>query len=308
MSDTTNDTNDSNITTQSIALSHGPVSYSKTGQGKPLILLHGWGGSSRYWHNTLSLLADARTVYSLDLPGYGQSPPFDEEITSERFVNVVLEFADALEIDRFDLNAHSFGCSIAALLTSNYPERVRRLVLTCFSTFSSDFERRMVEQTLTQMGLSLAMWHPWMSLWHPWMSLWHSWMTMLQPQVYRSVPSVYQSIAWRFFYRVPNNDTLLRDYFEDFLQMDQRTSLASILSALSPTVNVALQRIAVPTLLVAARQDMIMPPSGTPVVARLIPKCRLQWIEHCGHIPMIEKSDEYHGYVRSFLLDEEQAL
>ncbi len=271
-----------------------------------MLLIHGWGGSSRYWQKTVEYFSRMRSVYTIDLPGYGQSPPLEDDISMERFAEIIKEFADTLELEYFDLNAHSFGSGIAIHLAARWPQNVRRLVLTCFSTFSNEFERRMVEQMLSQMGLSIAMWQPWMSLWHPWMALWQSWLSLWQPpQVQGSVPSIYQTIAWRFFYRMPPDDALLRESLDDFLRMDQRTSLQSIIGALSPAVNLAMQQITAPTLLVGARQDMVMPPTGIPVVARQIPDCRLEWIEYCGHIPMIEKPAEYHELVQRFLVVDE---
>jgi pimeloyl-ACP methyl ester carboxylesterase len=44
-----------------------------------------------------------------------------------------------------------------------------------------------------------------------------------------------------------------------------------------------------------------MPPAGTPVAAKLIPTSRLVWIERCGHLPMIERPDEYHRILAEFL-------
>ncbi len=287
---------------QRVLLSHGPVYYLHDGEGFPLILLHGWGGSSRYWKETIAYCSPLRSVYALDMPGYGHSPPLTETASAERLARIIIEFADALNLDQFDLNAHSFGASVAAYLAAHYPQRVRRLILTCFSTFQNEFERRMVDQMMRQMGLSLAMWQPWMSLWHPWTALWQSWMTLWRPRMPGHMPSIYQTIAWRFFYTVPTDEVLLQEGFEDFLRMDQRTSLESIISALHPSITTALQAITTPTLLVAARQDMIMPTSGVPVVKDLIPNSRLHWIEHCGHVPMIEKPEEYHPLIRAFLL------
>jgi pimeloyl-ACP methyl ester carboxylesterase len=289
---------------QSLTLSHGPVGYRQSGAGFPLVLLHGWGTSSRCWQQTLAHLADTSHLYALDLPGYGASPPLPEKSGSERLADLVIEFADAIGAECFDLNAHSFGASVAAYVASRWPERVRRLVLTCFSTFQNEFERRMVEQMLGQMGISVALWQPWMSLWHPWMGLWHSWMTLWRPQFSGYVPSIYQTMAWRFFYTIPSheNEAILREGFGDFLRMDPRTSLESIFNALNPTVNDALREITTPTLLVGACQDMIMPPYGVAVVEQLVPDCRLVWIDQCGHVPMLEKPDQYHQLVRAFLL------
>lgn len=286
---------------QMVNLAHGPLYYRSRGEGKPLLLIHGWGGSSRYWKYTLEHFAPNYSVFALDLPGYGQSPPIEDAATGERLAEIVIEFADTMKLEQFDLIAHSFGCSVGAYLAARHPERVRRPVLTCFSTFQHEFERRMVDQLLRQMGMSVAMWHPWAAMWHPWMAVWQSWVSLWRPAMPVYVPSIYQSIAWRFFYTVPSDETILQEGIEDFLRMDQRTSLDSITSALSPSITTTLQQVATPTLLVGARQDMIMPESGVPVVQQLIPKCRLEWIDQCGHVPMIEKPAEYHHLVQTFL-------
>lgn len=284
-----------------IMLAHGLLSYRRGGTGFPMLLLHGWGGSSRYWQYTLEHFAPTHSVYAPDLPGYGSSPPLNGDINSERMANIVVEFADRLHLAQFDLNAHSFGASVATYIAARWPERVRRLVLTCFSMFRNEFERRMIEQMLNQVGLSVTLWQPWLSFWHPWMGLWQSWLSLWRPQFPGYTPSIYQTMAWRFFYRPPTDEALLQAIFSDFLQMDQRTSLQTIMSALNPSIAVTLQEIAAPTLLVAASQDMIMPQYGVPMVEHLIPDCRLVWIDQCGHLPMLEKPTEYHQVMQGFL-------
>lgn len=49
--------------------------YLEAGSGRPLILLHGIGLSSRVWQPLMDLLAAERRVIAFDLPGFGQTPP-----------------------------------------------------------------------------------------------------------------------------------------------------------------------------------------------------------------------------------------
>jgi pimeloyl-ACP methyl ester carboxylesterase len=267
---------------QSIRLSGGEVFYRQQGQGPPLLLLHGWGGSSSYWHGTLNYLADQRTVYAPDLPGYGVSPPWSGKPSIERAAACVSEFADALGLDHVDLNGHSFSSSVAVWLAASAPQRVRRLVLTCASTYRNTFERRMVRLAHSVLGL--------------WIGLRRYWMTR--------VPFIYRSVAKRFFYRVPDDDGLLRANFEEFLRMDGRTALSHAADVANIDYHAALRRVAAPTLVIGARQDQVMPQAGTPYVAKLIPDSQLVWIEQCGHLPMIEQPEEYHRLLRDFLLTE----
>lgn len=284
---------------QQVTLSGGPVYYRQTGKGPPLILLHGWGGSSRNWQSTLQYLVDIRTIYAPDLPGYGESPPLADAATAERLAEIVIEFADTLGLESFDLNGHSFGAAIAAYIAAHWPARVRRLVLTCLSTFRTELERRMVEQAHQQVGMWLALWQPWMVLWEPWMALWQPWMARMG-----SIKPIYRAMASRFFYQVPSDESMLREGVADFLRMDRRTALEGALSSGSPTLTAALEKVTSPALLIGARQDTVMLPSGVAVAARLIPNCRLVWIDQCGHLPMIEQAEEYHQLLRTFLTEE----
>jgi pimeloyl-ACP methyl ester carboxylesterase len=126
------------------------------------------------------------------------------------------------------------------------------------------------------------------------------WMSLRRPWMARSRP-FYRMVGTRFFHRLPTDDAILRDAFTDFLQMDRRTSLESAASSGDATINPTMARLTQPTLVVGARQDRIMPPAGTPEVARLIPGSRLVWLEECGHLPMIEQPTRYHQTVRSFV-------
>ncbi len=266
---------------QRIALSGGSVAYRQKGYGPPLLLLHGWGGSSRYWRSSLEALGDTRTVYALDLPGYGDSPPWDGPANIERAAALVVEFANALGLDRFDLTGHSLSTSVAVHVALSIPERVRSLVLTCTSTYRNEFERRAAEQIHRILGLWLRVRRPWME----------------------SVPMIYRAAARRFFYRVPS-DHVLRESFSDFLRMDRDTGLAHAADVTNGDYHAVLRQVSVPTLLIGARQDNVMRTAGTPYIAQLIPNCRLIWMERCGHLPMIERPDLYNRLLREFLLAE----
>lgn len=260
----------------------GPVYYREApaeGPRPPLLLLHGWGGSSRYWRPTLAALGADRRVLAPDLPGFGESPPLEGPATAERLAELTIAFADAMGLEQFDLNGHSFCASVAVHVAARQPRRVRRLVLTCMSTFRDERERRIVQQVHHVLAL-------WMALRRPWMA---------------SARPFYRAVGSRFFYRTPADDSILREAVADFLKMDQRTALETAASAGDAAINPALASLRCPTLVLGARQDNIMPPPGTPEVARLVPGSRLVWLERCGHLPMIERPAVYHQALRAFL-------
>jgi pimeloyl-ACP methyl ester carboxylesterase len=264
-----------------IDLASGPIYYRVGGSGFPCLLIHGWGGSSRYWQRTIASLGDRHRLYAPDMPGYGVSPPMHDAATPQRLAELLIAYADSLGLAQFDLNGHSFSAGVACFMAARYPERIRRLVLTCFSTYRSERERWVVNQVHHILAL-------WMALRRPWMA---------------QQRAIYRTAAGRFFYRPPSDDAVLQESFADFLKMDKRVALESAANAGSLEINAALKAVQCPTLLVAARQDAIMPPQGTPEVARLIANCTLVWIERCGHLPMIERPEVYHRLVGEFLRD-----
>lgn len=63
----------------------------RLGAGKPLLLIHGLGGSWRSWNTLLAALAEERDVIAVDLPGSGATPPLQGE-------NSIPTLADACEL------------------------------------------------------------------------------------------------------------------------------------------------------------------------------------------------------------------
>lgn len=268
-----------------VRLSNGyTIYYRQAGEGPPLLLVHGWGGSSRYWQDTITNLSAIRTVYALDLPGYGQSPPMIvEAATPERLSRLLIEFAYTLRLERFDIVGHSLGASLAAYVAAGWPEQVNRLVLACAGTYRNRYERRLIRIMHRVVAF-------WLRLRQPWMG---------------RIPMMYHRIGRRFFYHMPDDDTLLRECVYDFLNMDRRTAKESAIGMVGHTLTSVLQQIDAPTLVVGATNDGLQPKYGPPSVARLVKNSQLAWIERCGHLPMVEQPEIFNELLRSFLLGDD---
>lgn len=274
-----------------------PVSYTQGGSGPPLLLVHGWGGSSSYWATTFERCTNKHTCYAPDLPGYGKTPPVQgKSASAESLADFVVAFADALKLDQFDLNGHSFGGAVAAYVAARHPERVRHLVLTCFGTFGTELEQQLVSQAYYQMDLTLTMSKPWLMLWQPWMSAWQR--CVAEAGKTTSAP---KDLARPFFHRLPTDAAMLNKGYTDFTCMDYRSSLESATSLGAPLLRAALQSISAPVLLISARQDLMIMPARVEGAARLISNARIAWIDQCGHIPMIERPEEYNRLLCAFL-------
>ena len=99
-------------------------------QGKPLLLLHGWGCTTEIWQPVVRDFKGLRRVISIDFPGHGQSsePPQPWSVTE--YMEMTAEFIQNLSIQGCDIIAHSFGGRVALLLAATYPHLVGKLLLT----------------------------------------------------------------------------------------------------------------------------------------------------------------------------------
>ena len=93
-----------------------------------LICLHSREGSSRSFARFLPEIADDRSVYAPDLPGFGESDPAPS-LSHTDAAQAVLDLANDLRLRRIDLLGLRFGAAVALELAAAQPELVRRLVL-----------------------------------------------------------------------------------------------------------------------------------------------------------------------------------
>ena len=104
--------------------------YEVTGQGIPLLLLHGWGCNTTTVASIAAGIQDLRTVYSVDFPGFGESPEPPEPWSVTEYTQNLLSFMQLAGIERADVIGHSFGGRVALLLAATHPERVGKIVIT----------------------------------------------------------------------------------------------------------------------------------------------------------------------------------
>lgn len=104
--------------------------YIRKGNGKPLVLIHGIFSSSFVWRKNIDELSKHFDVIAVDLRGYGYSDkPADGRYGREDFRQFVLDFMDAIKVDRAILVGHSWGGGIALDLALQHPDRVEKLIL-----------------------------------------------------------------------------------------------------------------------------------------------------------------------------------
>ncbi|MBS1738160.1 MAG: alpha/beta hydrolase [Bacteroidetes bacterium] len=119
------------------------IFYKKTGQGVPVILLHGFGEDSRIWNGVVKSLKKKYLVIAPDLPGSGHSQMLDGEVDLLNYAEVILKVIQE-EIGhrkKFHLIGHSMGGYISLALAKKYPDYIKSLCLFHSSSFADDAEK-----------------------------------------------------------------------------------------------------------------------------------------------------------------------
>ena len=112
------------------------VHYEVLGRGgRPVVLLHGWLGSWRYWIPTMRQLQLKYRVYALDLFGYGDSGKNPAKYSLQSQVRLLEEFMLQLGIPKVALIAHGYGTQVAINYASHHPDRVARMMLSSTPLF-----------------------------------------------------------------------------------------------------------------------------------------------------------------------------
>jgi pimeloyl-ACP methyl ester carboxylesterase len=134
--------------------------------GPPLLMVHGFRSSARFFRPLMRSLSERWRVVAPDLPGHGDSEPWDpDEDVVEQWV-LIEGFINALDLGRMDVIGSSRGGAVALQLAAHRPELVSRLVLIAaptkpFSVGTLDIKRMVVnadaltDDLLKEMGRTM---------------------------------------------------------------------------------------------------------------------------------------------------------
>ena len=110
------------------------ILYSRIeGEGKPLLILHGYLGMSDNWKTLSGRFAESGfQVHSLDLRNHGRSFHSDE-FSHELMMQDVLNYCEFHNLDKVSVIGHSMGGKLAMFLAVTYPEMIDKLIIADIS-------------------------------------------------------------------------------------------------------------------------------------------------------------------------------
>jgi pimeloyl-ACP methyl ester carboxylesterase len=231
------------------------VAYRRKGTGEPVVFLHG-AGSTRMWLPFYERLSESVDLIAPEHPGFGDTE-FPEWL--DGFDDVVLHYRDlfdALELDRLHLVGFSLGGWIAAELAIFYPERLKSLTL------------------ITPAGLRVED--------APLANLF-----AVPPE---QIPGMLFNDDVAPYVDYLPDPTSLDDIVQAFGEMGTFARLAWSPS-FDPKFAHRLPRLRVPTLVVGAEEDRIVPNIHCDRWAEIVPGAKLERIPGTGHALIIQEPD-----------------
>lgn len=252
------------------------------GRGRPLVLLHGFAGSSRTWSTVVDGLGVGRRLLMVDLLGHGGSDgpaPARHDIT--RQAADIAWLIDGLTDGQADLLGYSFGARVALRLTIDGPDVVRRLVLESPSAGIEDAGARVARVASDERWAALLDEGDLVAFHDAWEA---------QP-VFASRGAL-----------ATDARAALRD---EHLASNGRGLAASLRGAgqgaMEPLHDL-LPAVRVPVLVVTGALDPIGRERAAEVVS-LIPDARAMVLEDVGHAPHLERPQEFVRIANDFLSD-----
>ena len=255
-----------------LSLSPLPLYYELTGDGPPLLFLHGLGSSSADWGLQVPAFAARYRVVTADLRGHGRSQDGGAAYTIAQMADDVAALLTRLNLPPAHVVGLSLGGCAAQMLALRQPERVRSLVLV------NSFAR------LRPAGPRGA-----------WRLARRLWLFATAP-----MPVVGAFVAAGLFPK-PEQHAIYAEAAARLGRNQKRPYLASMRAVAGFDVRHQLGRLRCPTLIISGDRDNTVPPAASAALRRAIPGAQFALIQDSGHATPIDQPEEFNRVVMAFI-------
>lgn len=240
------------------------VHYQEVGEGAPIIIMHGWGCNTQTVASITATASRTNRVYSIDLPGFGQTPEPPAVWGVEEYTRLIEDFAKQIGLRRPSLLGHSFGGRIGILFSSR--NDVDKLILVDAAGLKP---HRKLSYYLKVYSFKTA----------------KTFIRFFFPK----------GKAQRLIEDMRN-----KRGSADYNQASPR--MKEILSkCVNEDLRHVLPQIKAPTLLIWGEDDTATPIRDARLMERLIPDAGLVSFPHCGHYSFLDNPTQFAAVLTSFL-------
>jgi len=111
-----------------ILLDSSIVHYEVLGRGRPVIFLHGWVGSWKYWIASMQVTSTSYRAYALDLWGFGDTAHNVLSYSLEQQSSLLDRFLNEMGIGKIALVGHGLGALVGMKFANRFPQSVDRVM------------------------------------------------------------------------------------------------------------------------------------------------------------------------------------
>ena len=236
--------------------------YIDEGEGEVLILLHGLMGALSNWTDVVN---DFKKDYRVIIP---LLPLYDFPILTtgvKSLAKFIHKFVKYKKLKNFTVIGNSLGGHVGLIYTLSHPEEVKSLVLTGSSgLYENAFGGSFPRR--------------------------------------ESYDFIKEKVEFTFY----DPATATKELVDEVYQIvNDRIKVIKILamakSAIRHNMSKDIHMIKVPVCLIWGRDDKITPPEVAFEFHQLLPDSELNWIDKCGHAPMMERPVEFNAHLKKFL-------
>jgi pimeloyl-ACP methyl ester carboxylesterase len=250
-----------------ITINNLKINYHVSGKGHDVLLLHGWGAKIQSFEPVHQHLEKYFRVYSIDLPGFGDSEPPPIPWGTEDYTELVQQFIQHLHINNPILMGHSFGGRIAIRLALR--EKIHKLILVDSAGLKP---KRKLDYYLKVYSYKL-----------------------LKKMASLPILKLYLKNTLNNF----QNKAGSKDY-----QNASGIMKATFVKVVNEDLKDLLRQIQISTLLMWGENDTATPVSDGQMMEKLIPDAGLVVLKNAGHFSYLDKLNEFILIINNFLKDD----
>ena len=136
------------------------VHYEVLGRGKPIIFLHGWVGSWRYWIPAMQSASTTYRAYAFDLWGFGETAKDPHHYTLQEQTDLLDQFMNAMGIGKVALIGHGLGAVVALQYAARHAYVVDRTMVISIPAKGDEYVERVSQLSTTELANRLLEQNP----------------------------------------------------------------------------------------------------------------------------------------------------
>ncbi len=249
------------------------IHIAQSGNGQPIILLHGFCENHHIWDNITTRLSSKYRPLAIDLPGFGLSDPLPEKCNSlDDVADAIAEVLSKQNLGRAFVVGHSLGGYVALALVDLYPNLFQGVALVNSTTYSDSVDKKRTRDKviafISRQGVA------------PFVNQFVEGIFYQKdnfPEAFNTVKSMGISCTQEVLVRYT---AMMRD-------RPDRTFL--------------LEKPVPPVMVIAGKEDDIIPVGQSREMLDYLPEERGVLLECCGHMAMYEQPEELYNSLIGFM-------